>query len=112
MGRRTKRAESAGDEPFVNTKGLGEVQIAWLVSTHEHRDYWKDNWYAGCGRVWTTNLQTTQLCEGLVKRGLMQRIAKPKLSRVEYWLTKAGIKFAEEWRAQQIAEREKKALLQ
>lgn len=87
----------------VNTARLGTTQKDWLMTTHEHRDSWKDQWYAGCGRVWTSEHQTIKLCEGLVQRGLMYAAATKTVRgvrRIVYKLTKGGIKVAEEWRAE------------
>ena len=84
-----------------NNRPLGQNQIDWLVSTHEHQGHWKDVWYSGIGRVWSTDLATRRLCDSLVKRGLMQTFVKS--GRVEYRMTKAGIAVAEQFRAERDA---------
>lgn len=89
--------------PKYNTARLGEVQKDWLMTTHEHRGSWKDQWYAGCGRVWTSEHQTIKLCESLVQRGLMYASATKTVRgvrRIVYKLTKGGIHVAEERRAE------------
>lgn len=68
----------------MSNRKLGKTQISWLKCCI--RDGASGVWFPGCGHYWKNRSTSINLCESLVRRGLMEKID----DRPTYRVTKAG----------------------